>query len=389
MHAAMAHIYGLDERGQELARIAKSVADDVLQKNADDVDRNGRFPEENLKALAAKGLMGLCLPAELGGLAQPPRTFIAVAEELAQRCSSTAMIYVMHVSATMAIASSTLANKAELLKQIAEGKHLTTLALSEKGSRSMFWMPVSKLEKKADGYVTNAFKSWVTSASRADSYVSSAQKVDAASPLESTIYLLKNKTKGSRVATAFDGLGLRGNDSAPVSVEGYEIAENDLLTAHGGGLKMMLEVVLPWFAAGTAGMSLGLCRAAISATQTHLGTTFETGGALRDLLNLRARLAEMQVRTEQARALLGYTAKEMEAPNEMTPLYVLSSRLAALEAAADVSDLAMKTCGGAAYSRHLTLERIFRDAHAGWVMAPTVDHLKDFIGKALTGLPLL
>lgn len=254
----------------------------------------------------------------------------------------------------------------------------------------MFWMPVSKLEKKGDSYFTNAFKSWVTSASRADSYVSSAQKPDAAGPLESTIYLLKNKTNKTRLANAFDGLGLRGNDSAPVSVEGYEVAENELLTAHGGGLKMMLEVVLPWFAAGTAGMSLGLCRAAIGATQAHLsGTTFETGGALRDFPNLRARLAEMQVRTEQARALLGYTAKEMEAPNEMTPLYVLSSRLAALEAAADVSDLAMKTCGGAAYSRHLTLERIFRDAHAGWVMAPTVDHLKDFIGKALTGLPLL
>jgi alkylation response protein AidB-like acyl-CoA dehydrogenase len=53
-----------------------------------------------------------------------------------------------------------------------------------------------------------------------------------------------------------------------------------------------------------------------------------------------------------------------------------------------VTDLAMKTCGGAAFSRHLAIERLFRDARAGWVMAPTVDHLNDFIGKALTGLPL-
>ena len=56
-----------------------------------------------------------------------------------------------------------------------------------------------------------------------------------------------------------------------------------------------------------------------------------------------------------------------------------------------MTDLAMKACGGAAFSRqtaHAPIERMFRDARAGWVMAPTVDHLDDFIGKALTGLPL-
>jgi alkylation response protein AidB-like acyl-CoA dehydrogenase len=152
----------------------------------------------------------------------------------------------------------------------------------------------------------------------------------------------------------------------------------------------MLDVVLPWFSIGTAAMANGLCRAAVSRTAAHLsGTTFEhTGTSLRDLPNLRARLAEMSVRTEQSRALLAYTIGLMENPSEVTPLYVLQSRLAALEAAVDVTDLAMKTCGGAAFSRHLSIERLFRDARAGWVMAPTVDHLKDFIGKALTGLPL-
>jgi alkylation response protein AidB-like acyl-CoA dehydrogenase len=69
--------------------------------------------------------------------------------------------------------------------------------------------------------------------------------------------------------------------------------------------------------------------------------------------------------------------------------WVLRTRLAALQTAVQVTDLAMKTCGGAAFSRHLGIERLFRDARAGWVMAPTVDHLADFIGRTLTGLPLL
>jgi alkylation response protein AidB-like acyl-CoA dehydrogenase len=63
--------------------------------------------------------------------------------------------------------------------------------------------------------------------------------------------------------------------------------------------------------------------------------------------------------------------------------------MAGLQTAVQVTDLAMKTCGGAAFSRQLGVERLFRDARAGWVMAPTVDHLADFIGRALTGLPLL
>src|SRR5262249_43508785 len=141
---------------------------------------------------------------------------------------------------------------------------------------------------------------------------------------------------------------------------------------------------------GTAAMSNGLCRAAVAITTQHMsGTTFtHTGSQLRDLPNLRARLAEMAVRTEQARALLATTFAQLEAGSPAAPLFVLQTRLAALEAASDVTDLAMKACGGAAFSKQLGLERVFRDARAGWVMAPTVDHLLEFTGRALTGLPL-
>jgi alkylation response protein AidB-like acyl-CoA dehydrogenase len=105
----------------------------------------------------------------------------------------------------------------------------------------------------------------------------------------------------------------------------------------------------------------------------------------RDLPNLRARLAAMSVRTEQSRALLGHALAAVEGGAEEAPLLVLQTRLAALEAAVDVTDGALKACGGAAFSKHLPVERFFRDGRAGWVMAPTVDHLHDFIGKPSPG----
>ena len=70
-------------------------------------------------------------------------------------------------------------------------------------------------------------------------------------------------------------------------------------------------------------------------------------------------------------------------------LRVLEVKAAAAEASVDVTDLAMKVCGGAAFRKELGIERRFRDARAARVMAPTTDALLDFVGRAVSGLPLL
>lgn len=388
------HPYGLDDDASRLQAQAAQLSDGVVARHAATVDQEARFPSASLRALADAGLLGLTVARAHGGGGQGMRAFAAVAEELARGCASTAMVFVMHTSATQAIAaSSTLAGRDAILAEIAAGRHLTTLALSEKGSRSQFWAPVSTLSARGDGFVTSAAKSWVTAANHATSYVASAQAPDAASPLQSTLYLLRSAADAVRPQAGFDGLGLRGNDSAPVSIEALAVGRGDLVTEPGRGAEAMLQIILPWFSVGTAAMSHGLCRAAVAATAAHLsGTSFEHDGqALRDLPQLRARLAQMSVRTEASRALLGRALDELEAGGPEAPLFVLSTRRAALDAALEVTDLALRACGGAAFSRQtrgVPVERLFRDARAGVVMAPTLDHLDDFLGKALTGLPL-
>jgi len=312
----MTHPYGLSEHAARATATASLLAHDVLSAHAADVDAQARFPRESINALAGAGLMGLCQPAALGGKGEGMRAFAAVTEELAMACGSTAMIYVMHVSAAQAIASSpSMKDRDAILRQVASGHHLTTLAFSERGSRSLFWAPVSRLSPNGNGFHVHAEKSWVTSAANADSYVASSQRPEALSPLESTVFLVRSKSPGVRVSGRFDGLGLRGNDSAPVDLEEVTVGSDDLISLPGEGANTMLQVVLPWFSIGTAAMSNGLCRAAVAITTQHLsGTTFtHSGSQLRDLPNLRARLAEMSVRTEQARALLGHTLAHLEA----------------------------------------------------------------------------
>src|SRR6188508_138323 len=213
----MPHPYGLEPS-------QLSLPTEVVARHSADADRGARFPEQSIAALGAAGLLGLTVSKELGGLGQGPRAFCVAAEELARVCGSTAMVFVMHTCAVQAIASSkSLADRDAILSAAAKGKHLSTLSLSEKGSRSQFWAPVSKLAVKGDGFVTRAAKSWVTSANFADSYVSSGQAPDAQSPLESTIYLVRTAAAEVRPQSAFDGLGLRGNDSSPVTLENLAV----------------------------------------------------------------------------------------------------------------------------------------------------------------------
>jgi alkylation response protein AidB-like acyl-CoA dehydrogenase len=119
------------------------------------------------------------------------------------------------------------------------------------------------------------------------------------------------------------------------------------------------------------------------------GTRFEhTGDALANLPTIRARLARMQIELDVHAAYLRQVADSVAAPSDGTMLQVLGVKAAANDAALEITDGAMRVCGGAAFSQQLAIDRFFRDARAGHVMAPTADVLYDFYGKAITGQPL-
>jgi alkylation response protein AidB-like acyl-CoA dehydrogenase len=133
--------------------------------------------------------------------------------------------------------------------------------------------------------------------------------------------------------------------------------------------------------------AVGFMDAATAATAAHAaGTRFEHDGALCELPTVRGYIARMRCKTDQARALLFDAVTAMETARADAVLRVLQSKAVTGEAATEVLDLAMRVCGGAAYRGDLGVERQFRDARAGTVMAPTTDQLYDFIGKAVCGM---
>ena len=286
---------------QTATSAAGSIARDELARFAADNDKQGRFSTEAVEQLGRAGLLGLLLPADVGGAALGPRAFADVVAALAEVDASVAMVFLMHSLASVVVAGAPRTPAlADVMKAMASGAHLSTLAFSEAGSRSHFWAPVSRAESlNGSGIRLDARKSWVTSAGYAQSYVTSALSPTGTGVTDSTLYLVLAECEGLSVSGAWDGLGLRGNASSPMLLDGCVVPPEMQLTEDGGGFPAMLNVVLPLFNLGQAAVSLGLCRAVVAATIRHLGAAkFEHLGSVslgEALPTLRAQLATMQI----------------------------------------------------------------------------------------------
>ena len=370
----------------EYADALERVIDATVTPAAADVDHKGRFPRESIDALAQAGILGLVSAAEVGGGGQGMRAGAEVVERLAGSCGSTAMVVLMHYAATAIIEAH---GPDEARRAIAGGRHLTTLAFSEAGSRSHFWAPQSTAAGDNGRVRLDASKSWVTAAAEADSYVWSSRPLAGDGPM--TLWLVPARTSGLAQPTGFDGLGLRGNGSTPVRATAVEIDRDAMLGADGAGLDVAMAAALPWFLVLSGAFSVGLMEAVTAEATGHLASTRleHLDQSLAQQALPRADLARMRIQTDGARALLGDTLAALESGRADAMLRVLEIKAATGEAAIDVTDLAMKVCGGAAFRKELGIERRFRDARAARVMAPTTDALLDFVGRAISGLPLM
>ena len=357
-------------------------------EHAASVDAEGRFPVETLTALREGGLMGLTVPVEAGGLGGSPRDFVETVSRLASACGSSAMVYLMHVSALMPLAEAPPSGRPELARELATGAALGSLAFSERGSRSHFWAPVSR-QVVSNGTVSlNATKSWVTSADYADVLICSTLTPDG-NATDSDLFVVARSTPGISAGGTWRGMGMRGNDSRPLVFD-VTIPATWRLGAPGSGFRLMMEVVLPWFNVGNAAVSLGLAAAATDAALAHCTTSrFEhLDETLADLPTVRAQLARMHIGVDVTRRFLLAVADAVAQGDDDSSLLVLACKAWANDAALEITDAAMRVCGGAAFSQHLAIDRFFRDARAGHVMAPTADALYDFYGRAITGRPL-
>ncbi len=360
---------------------------EVIAPAATTIDQTGAFPRAAVDALANAGLLALTVPRDHGGGGQELAAAADLVRRLGRVCGSTAMVVMMHYSAVAALAAG---GRHDALAEVAAGRHLSTLAFSEVGSRSHLWAPLSTAVPDGDTVVLDARKSWVTSAGEVDSYVwSSRPMTDGAGPM--SLWYVRRDTPGLSVVGDFDGLGLRGNGSRPMVAKQARVPRSALLGEDGAGLDLAMSAVLPTFLLLNAAAGVGLMEAVTEEATAHVGRVRleHLGQSLAQQPLPRATLARMRIETDRTRALLEATLAGLASGGPEASLKLLQIKAAADEAATEVTDLAMKVCGGAAFRKELGIERRFRDSRAARVMAPTTDTLLDMVGRAMCGLPLV
>jgi alkylation response protein AidB-like acyl-CoA dehydrogenase len=243
-------------------------------------------------------------------------------------------------------------------------------------------------KREGNGYVLDCHKTMVTSALEADSYVWTSRPANGEGA--STLWIVERNTAGLSATQSFDGIGLRGNASAPMLCQKMKLPPEAMLGNDGTAFDTMIGVVLPVFCTLNASCSIGIMEASIASSIQHVtsGKLEHLNSVLADLPTVRSYLAQARISTDMVRNLRDDTLAALKGNRPDAMLRVMEVKAAAADAALKVTDTAMRVCAGAAFRKDVGVERYFRDARAAHIMAPTSDVLYDFIGKAICNMPV-
>ncbi len=376
-----------------------------MRDNAVESDRELIFPRKNFEALASLGLLGLMVPKDLGGRGENHTCLAMVVETIARYgCPSTAMCYTMHIGAMAAAmlrahGSETIQN---LMRRLDDEVLVGTLSYSDPETGSHFWYPFSSSAERVDGgWKVNKKASWTTSGGFADWYIIQTTSPDFDGDYSdlSCFLIMADEIKAD--PSTWDGLGLRGNQSGPLYVEDKTIPEDRLIGPIGDGASSNDEAVDPFFLLCSSSCWNGISMGLIDITKGHTTKKkhVDVGMRVCDYPTIQDYVGEAVIDTNTSRAFVYQLASAMDKktddcdwslhedlsvlPRSTVLHWMWQVKFTAAKNVAHVADKMLHACGGTGYKPALGIERYLRDGKAGWVMGPTNEVLRQFVGKAV------
>jgi alkylation response protein AidB-like acyl-CoA dehydrogenase len=390
----------LTDRQQELRETLISLCERELRANAKRFDDELEFPRRNLELLGEHGFLGLTVPQEYGGLGQNHVAYAMTCETIARYgCASTAMCYVMHIGAVASIMlRPTEALVDKYIRKLNDGV-IGTLSYSDPETGSHFWYPISSgAERLNGGYRVRKKASWTTSAGFADFYVVQTTSPDFKGYDDLSVFVIDKADVEARPAL-WDALGLRGNQSGPLNIDNAEIPDTQIVGPEGDGATSNDEAVDPWFLIGSSSVWNGLALGAVDIGKRHTTRKrhVDVGMRVADYPTIQDYFGEAVMDTNASRVFVYSVAQAMDgATDDNTKLlepgelargnflhWAWQIKFVAAKNTAHVVDKMLHACGGSGYKRDMELERYLRDAKAGWVMGPTNEVLRQFVGKSV------
>ncbi|MEJ7646216.1 MAG: acyl-CoA dehydrogenase family protein [Chryseolinea sp.] len=373
---------------------AVDIADAVISKEYQNADLKGEWVAKSMQALQHSKLTGLVVPKEVGGHGQGLYALARICEVLGKSYSSAGLCFGMHCVGTAVIAAkATQWQKEAYLEPIAQGKHITTLALSEPGTGAHFYFPqTSLIPVENDSFLINGGKTFVTNGAHADSYVISTMAAsEDASAEQFSCVILNENTQGMQWGKEWDGLGMRGNSSRALKLANVSVNTKHILGERGDQLWYVFNVVAPYFLIAMSGTYLGIAERALGEARNILLNRIysHNGTQLAQVTILQHRLGVLWARVERTRALIHHAAHLGDSGASNAVPAIISAKAEVAGCCVDTVNDVMTLAGGIGYQNNSLLAMLLRDARASHVMSPTTDLLYTWLGRAILDQPLL
>lgn len=373
----------------EFYKRARGFSEKNILPYAKEIDEKKVFPEETFKQMGKEGYFKLLIPQEYGGQGKTLAEHADVCRGFAETCATAGLCYMMHNVASMCVlAFGSEELKTRIFKDVVENEKFLALAYSEFGTGTHFYIPEIKAQYNGDEVTFNGSKSMVTSATYASYYL-----VLAPSQKEGAIdnWVFPLETQGVEfLMDGWNGMGMRGNVSCPMKFTNAKLKKEWRIGEEGSGLDQVFQVVAPFFVTGLAAVYTGVSSNILAEATKHAKErVYPSGQALCEIETVQIHLSNIYARTNASILGVNEAARAGVAGDEDALAKILSARIFASESAIENARLGMRIGGGKAYNKQGVMERLLRDSYAGQIMAPSVDVLHTWLGKAITGQDLV
>jgi alkylation response protein AidB-like acyl-CoA dehydrogenase len=353
-----------DEHQRLVQETARKYAQDILVPIAAQLDREGRFPAEQLRELADLGMMGVNIDEEYGGAAAGAVAYALAMMEIAQGCASTAVtMAVTNMVGETIVRFGTPEQRRKYVPELTSGRFAAgSFGLSEPSGGSDAAGLRTTARRDGAGWVLNGEKQWITSGDHAGVLIVWARTQPGAGSRGISAFLVEGGQPGLRVGKHEDKMGLRASTTVSLAFEDLRLRKDQLLGEEGHGFPVAMSA-LDGGRIGIASQAVGIGLSALRASVKYAKERRAFGQPIGEFQAIRFMLADCDTQMEAARLLALHAAglKERRRPFSREGSM---AKLFATEAANRVCDSAVQVHGGYGYIDEFPVERHYRDVRA-------------------------
>ena len=375
-------MFELNEAQKDIQDIVRQYAQEKVKPLADTIDKEARYPAENIEGLTKMGVMGINIPELYGGSEMDELTKCLVIIELAKVCASTAVIVDVHYLVSDIILSmGTDAQKAKYLPMAVEGK-LGAFCLTEPGAGSDAGGLKTKAVKDGDDYIINGAKCFISNCGPHEGnhfVVIALTDPEKKTHGGMTAFLIDRDNPGLSIGKTEEKMGIRGSEVSELILTDCRVSSDAILGKVGDGFKIAM-IGLDGGRIGIASQAVGIASGALEAAVKYAKEREQFGKPIAAKQGLQWYLADMATRLEAAK-LLVYEAADLRERGEDVTTVAAMAKLYAGEAACYVTDLALQIHGGYGYMKDYAIERMYRDARITRIYEGTSEVQKMVISR--------